>query len=316
MFPLTFRELRTMFRHHLRQVVVQAEPHEFRTVLIGSATIDPQTFDPRAASDESSDDFRVTHLNLERRPVTRLERCAFRTSLTRRLLVAAFAAIGLVPTNAGAGQTTLSDLLNGGEIVSGDKLFFGFENYLQSGNLNIDPATIDVFSIATLQPNGTTEYGIRFQRSGGWELEGANKLYDMSLDFLVTTTLPGVFISDNTLEFTGNHVGGGEAHLVEGVTDFQTGDTLANKEVFINIANTGVDKLIDHQIFAHFAKTIAISKDFQLQTRDSANDNIFVSHFDQTFSQVPEPGSVILMGIGGLAVIGYRRRIRRERNLI
>jgi hypothetical protein len=35
-----------------------------------------------------------------------------------------------------------------------------------------------------------------------------------------------------------------------------------------------------------------------------------MSHFDQTFSQVPEPSSALFLGLGGLALI-WRRRFTR-----
>lgn len=238
-------------------------------------------------------------------------------SLARRFLISAIVSFAMLPSCVHAIDITLADLLAGGEIVSGDKRMFGFTNYEQSGDLNIDASTIDVFPISSVAIDGSIEYGIRFQRAAVWELAGPNLLYDMSLDFQVEPTIPSHKISDNTLEFTGNHVGGGEAHLVEGVTDFQTSDTLANKEVYINIGNTGLDKLIDHQIFSHPARVIQVSKDFQLQTRSGALDNIFVSHFDQTFSEVhtPEPGTVILVAFSGLVLAGYGRMKRRERKI-
>ena len=239
-----------------------------------------------------------------------------RASLKLLILMSATAWLILLSSSTRATDLTLADLLAGGEITSGDKRFYGFDNYFQDGDLIIDAASIDVYAISSVGPSGI-EYGIRFQTQAGWELNGPNKNYDMSLDFLVQATAPGWSISDNTLEFTGNHVGGGEAHLVEGVVDYRTNDTLANKQVYINVGNTGIDKLVDHQLFAHTSKIIRISKDFQLQTRVGANDHIFVSHFDQTFSQVhvPEPGTVILTLLGGVVLVGFRRLKSRGRQV-
>ncbi|MBX3421126.1 MAG: hypothetical protein KF752_06175 [Pirellulaceae bacterium] len=214
-----------------------------------------------------------------------------------------------------ANAALLSDLLAGGEVVSGDKRFYGFENYIETGDLSVSAATIQVIPIQTIVL-GQLEYGIRFQTPTGWELNGANKNYDMSLDFHVMRLDGLALITDNTLEFTGNYVGGGEAHLVEGVVDDDTLDTLANKEVFLNLGGTGVDKLIDHQIFAHPAARLRISKDFQLQTR-FAGDNIFVSHFDQTFSQVPEPSGLMLSVIGAVCMLNFygTRRLNPKNRL-
>lgn len=207
-----------------------------------------------------------------------------------------------------ADAALLSELLAGGEVVSGDKRFYGFENYFESGDLSISAATIQVIPIQTMVL-GQLEYGIRFQTPTGWELSGANKNYDMSLDFHVMRLDGLALITDNTLEFTGNYVGGGEAHLVEGVVDDDTLDTLANKQVYLNLGGNGIDRLIDHQVFAHNAARLHISKDFQLQTRFDG-DNIFVSHFDQTFSQVPEPSGLILAVIGSVSTLVFARNRR------
>ncbi len=315
MFPLTYRELLSLSRDFFRHRRLRTKPIETQGEPGMSRGDHPPIFEPGSAKASCGDEITSSMIRYDLTPVSVTRGCTMRVSSTRRFLLTAFALLAMLPASARAAQTTLDVLLAGGDIVSGDKRFYGFENYLQSGDMNINPATIDVFTISTLQPDGTIEYGIRFQRAAGWELNGANKLYDMSLDFLVTATDPNKLISDNTLEITGNHIGGGEAHLVEGVVDFQTGATLANKEVYINIGDTGVDKLIDHQVFTSFVKTIRVSKDFQLQTRNSPNDNIFVSHFDQTFSQVPEPTSVILMGIGIVGVAGLRIRNRLARKV-
>lgn len=235
-----------------------------------------------------------------------------KTQLRSQAVSVAFAIVLAVSylTASDARAVTLADLLQpNAEIISGDKRFFNFENYLQSGDLNIPASTIDVFPISSTGPSGV-EYGLRFQRSSGWELAGPNLSYDMSLDFVVSRLDQLPWIKDNTLEITGNHVGGGESHIVEGVTDFDSMATLANKEVFINIGNTGVDKLIDHQNFSQLSAFVKVSKDFQLQTRESQLDNIFVSHFDQTFSQLPEPSSAILAVVAALGLFRVARRRR------
>jgi hypothetical protein len=57
---------------------------------------------------------------------------------------------------------------------------------------------------------------------------------------------------------------------------------------------------------------INISKDFSMTTGADPLSQVFVSHFDQTFSQVPEPSCVMLLGfgLGGLALV-WRRRFTR-----
>ncbi len=207
---------------------------------------------------------------------------------------------------------TLDDLLQGEQIVVGDKRFSGFANYTQSGDLDIPPSAIEVFPIIA---GGET--GLRFQPPTGWELNGANRVYNVGFDFLVSQIDNLPLITDSTLEITGNHVGGGEARLLEGVTDAHTLATLANKDVYINIANSGIDNLIDHQVFPGPKAAIRVSKGLVLQTRDGQLDNILVTHIDQTFSQVPEPSAFALLVIGitiAASVVRHAGRNKRAGN--
>lgn len=195
---------------------------------------------------------------------------------------------------------TLADLLQGGTITSGDKVFYGFENFSETGDLVVGPANIAVIPIFS-----GGEYGIRFQ-TGLWQLVGANKSYDIAFDFNVRRLDRLPYIHDNTLVITGGQANGGNATIAEGVVDPTNGNTLANKLVIIN---PNVQILVDHKIFAYDVAVALIRKDFAMTTGANANALIFVSHFDQTFSQVPEPGVLTIMS---LASLGLLRRSRKS----
>ncbi len=57
-------------------------------------------------------------------------------------------------------------------------------------------------------------------------------------------------------------------------------------------------------------RELEISKDFSMSTGNGQNDRVFVSHFDQTFSVIPE-AKTSLSSLGLAAMAGYcfiRRR--------
>ncbi|MFO0890772.1 MAG: PEP-CTERM sorting domain-containing protein [Isosphaeraceae bacterium] len=226
-----------------------------------------------------------------------------------RFLAIAFLVAALSTTTARAQsppQTTLADLLNGGSITWGDKIFFNFHNATTSGTLDV--AYDQIFVDCVTGGLNDDEIGLRFS-SSLWDLNGANQSYDLGFDFSVTRIDGLPLISDNTLEITGGFEGDGHADIAEGVTDRADGSTLANKYVYFDALET---KLIDHQLFEHLAAIIDISKDFKMRTGEDPDSRVFVSHFDQTFSQaIPEPTSVIMLGVGagtaGLVTIRRRR---------
>jgi hypothetical protein len=206
-------------------------------------------------------------------------------------------------------SVTLQYLLDGGTIDSGDKHFFNFHDFTQAGDLFVPATQIFVFPIINGPGLSEEEYGIRFQ-SSRWLLNGVNQTYDLALDFNVSITEPAFRFSDNTLEVTGGIAGDASILIAEGVIDELTGDSLANKLVFI--LNSGV-KLQDHQEFTHTALELEISKDLAMFT-GPLGGIAFVSHFDQSFSQtvspVPEPGTWAA-GFAMTALVGgqiWRRR--------
>jgi hypothetical protein len=231
----------------------------------------------------------------------------FRWILNSVLLLAAL----LSAASSAQASLTLADLLNGGSITFGDKVFYNFHNGTTSGTINVGFDQIFVDGV-TGGPNND-EFGLRFS-SSFWTLQGANQFYDLGFDFSVTRVDGLPRIHDNTLSITGGAVGDGQAFIAEGVTDGANGDTLANKFVFITPT---VSRLIDHKIFTHDAAVVDIHKDFSMITGRDPNSLVFVSHFNQTFSQsVPEPSSMALIGIGLIGVAGMARKRMYRQTLV
>jgi hypothetical protein len=218
------------------------------------------------------------------------------------LLIGSFTLNG-VPT-ARASGVTLADLLAGGSITFGDKIFYNFHNATTHGTLNVAYNQIFVDGVVGGQNND--ELGIRFS-SSAWLLTGANQSYDLGFDFSATRTDGLPLIHDVTLEMTGNVTGNGSTDIAEGVTNGADSSTLANLFTFISSSS---QNLIDHEVFPQDVAVANISKDFAMSTGEDSNARVFVSHFDQTFSQtIPEPTSVVMLGIGvGLVVFPRLRR--------
>lgn len=213
----------------------------------------------------------------------------------------------LLISSPSVNAVTLEDLsINGGQIIFEDKIFYGFHNVTQSGSLNVPLDQIFVDPVVGGTSGGEAEHGIRFS-SSLWTLAGPGLTYDLSFDFHVLQAQNAPKITDNTLEISGGFVGTGRASISEGVIDHATSATLANKLVYFDSVG---ENLVDHEVFPGGPYVeIEISKDFAMSTGTDPNARVFVSHFDQTFSQVPE-GGPSFAGLAALAlitVLGRRR---------
>jgi hypothetical protein len=213
------------------------------------------------------------------------------------------------------GAVTLQDLANGGTIRAYDPVnhpglcydltFYNFHNITQNGDLNVPLSEIFVDVIWGGPGSVENEPGIRFS-SALWSLSGSNLHYDLSLDFHVKTTGLDYCLSDNTLEFTGGIRGDARTQVAETVIDGDSRDSLAAKLVYID--SNGL-QLEDHTEFPGAPyRILEISKDFAMST-GSNGGYVFVSHFDQTFSVVPEANTNLsAIGLASMAGIAYLRR--------
>lgn len=219
-----------------------------------------------------------------------------------------------VASTSNALAVSLADLAAGGSIISGDKEFFDFHNITQTGDLNVALADINVVPIIGGPSIPESEFGIRFQ-SAQWTLAGPGLQYDLGIDFHVRQVAGRAIIHDNTLEISGGFVGDGRAQVSEGVLDHATSATLANKYVYFDAQG---ENLTDHHTFP--ASTVPpggyteleISKDFQMSTGAASDSRVFVSHFDQTFSQIPDGGSSAALAFVALGSVLGVFRVRRQ----
>lgn len=219
-----------------------------------------------------------------------------------------FAIAALFCAVSAEGSVSIADLLlPNATITSGDKEFFNFRNATQSGSIFVGWDSIYVDPITGGPGSPETESGIRFS-SALWTLAGPNLSYDLSVEFNVRTVSGLPLITGNTLEMTGGFIGDGSASVDEVIVDQLTQAPLGTNNVFFN---TSAQIAQDTAAFPGGPyEELEIRKDFSASTGATAGSRVFVSHFDQTFQQVPEPGSAAIAALSALVIIGGTSRSR------
>ena len=210
------------------------------------------------------------------------------------------------------GVNSLQDLINrspsgapvSSGIVIGDKTFYGF-SYQSSQTSAINPApTASQISVA--QPPGP-DIGLQF--SYAWFSEnGFNE--DSVIQYCVHVNDPTKAIDAVTLTFNGTAPVPGaltNSTVTEQVTDLQ-GHPLANISVFDNGQGmTQIDQSTGQ--LTPPRGDICVSKDIQLHSAaiQAGGGVATISVVDNTYHQVPEPASLALLSLGGLALLRRRR---------
>jgi hypothetical protein len=198
------------------------------------------------------------------------------------------------------GSVPLSTLLNpGATITSGDKVFSNFE-YSFTGNMP-DPTMVNVIPIQDALGN----YGIRFQ-GGFMDLPSSPGASDALINYKVAAG-PGFLISDAHLAGNPNVLG--EVGSV-GVTETflplgQQGQYTL--EIFDD-ENLEMAQLMDQVDFIPPTMMLNVQKDIHALAV-STGQSVTMSFIDQTFSQIPEPITVVSL-VAGVVAIGVARRGR------
>ena len=180
---------------------------------------------------------------------------------------------------------------SGADLLVGDK---DFTDFTISGSFQASQVTVTPIQ----EPNG--DFGIRF----GGTFVASNSALDMILGYQVSVTNSPNLISVANLSFDGQVTSGtGLAQVVEQV--FTNGGFYGQMSVF---ATASTNQLTASLAIIPPQSSLDISKDVILTATLPANSSI--SEIDQTFTQVPEPGTLALVAVGfsGLFLLQRRRQ--------
>ncbi len=218
-------------------------------------------------------------------------------------LLAATASAGWIPLT---GEPNSLSSLQGGSLVVGDKEFSGFV-LNGSGSGGAEP-NFNQMSVQGVQDVATGDYGLRFNEFS-WSV-GSNQTITVDLSFKVSI-LPDYddyFIKDIWLYLTGaGATGTGVVSAGENVwTDFPGGTQIASLTCSCDADN------VQLSAYAEFAPL----KEIYIQTKHisvsgGTNGTAHFSEFFQFYSQVPEPATIALLGLGGLTLLRRKRRGRK-----
>ncbi len=235
--------------------------------------------------------------------------------------ILAAAAFAIAATAAQA--IPLNDLLAGGSITAGDKVFdqwrLIYEDYSDAA-LTVDPANIEV----TPLHDGDRDPGpgLRFDvLNGAFDVtgDGIFAYIDYMLGFRVTAPVKhpikdnSLFLTDTQLENATDNLGafiqefvGTDPSLVEVPGDIGLPD-LAVKEVEISelIGVGATNDLFDEAEFPPQTQ-IYVSQDIFVWATDPAETARLLG-FEQRFSQVPVPSTLILL-FGSVLFAGFAHR--------
>lgn len=199
-----------------------------------------------------------------------------------------------------------------GSITVGDKVFSDFHCLTSGSGFTSGDCNAEVSGITS-----GTDVGIRvhdFFAAIGDGAAGAH--VDVTFTYDVATLSGAATIHDVGMAFNAtNPIANATTTVDEKVClgDITTlcGSPIA--DIFVQRTHVGAStivKLSDHADFSSLASKITVFKDIGLAA--DKNGNVSFSVLDQTFSQVPEPGSIALLGTAlfGCAAI-LRRRMKR-----
>lgn len=202
------------------------------------------------------------------------------------------------------GDKTLDDVV-GNQFIVGDKLFTitSFTSASFAGD--------QIFIVPYIA--GDPQMGRGFDLTGAFQdfVRGDALVSEFALEYTVEIVddpaYSDYWIVDNRLIFNGNAGGasGSFCRVDESVVDFMTGALIGQKSVFDIVRDPRETQLEDLLEFDP-VKKLQIVKNAKFYAATDCCDAT-ASFIRQSFSQVPEPGGIALVGLGALFVARRRR---------
>jgi hypothetical protein len=208
-----------------------------------------------------------------------------------------------IVTNLNPGQSVdLGNYLDptGNAILIGDKLFDDFMYVAGGTTTNLLPAGAITLSALSNSVGFGLSFGAPFHTTD-------NILKDFIIKYSVTVTNSPLLISDIHMTYNGTVVNGGYNSVTE--TAYDAAGFGVNVLGQVNVFNPPPE-LQASMVFAQAQEKIFIEKDIQLGG-SNLGDSSSISIINQTFSQIPEPSSIMLVftGLAGLLIWGRRTHL-------
>jgi hypothetical protein len=229
--------------------------------------------------------------------------CACVVFITSFFLGDSSACLGQVQvTNLNPGQSIdLAQLLNSNpsSVQIGDKVF---------GEFSVVPSDTNALAGDDLQLTAlSNQIGFGISLSGPMSAIG-NVTEDVVVRFSVAVTNSSQLISDVHLDYNSVVFGAGFSSVIEDVFTGGFGGTLVDQIDVLNLGGTN-EQLSAAANLPTPEQKIYIQKDVIFGGGAVGNQNAsFISIIDQTFSQVPEPSTMLLSFAGFATLLFVKRR--------
>jgi hypothetical protein len=208
-----------------------------------------------------------------------------------------------ISLTAGFAQAaTLADLFSGQSLVVGDKVFTGWTLGQNPNLVNLSQIDVTTLTDQPLNP------GIKYTVTGdALKVSDTNKI-DLSFNYTVSTTSAQTLIKDNSLALTGYSFMGNGGLIAIG----ESLGPLGSKLVYFDNKNDD-QQLTDLVNFPQPQFSLPVSTTIQVNG-DFAGDMANVTMFEQRFSQVPEP--LTMLGAATAAGFGifFKRKLNKKKD--
>ncbi len=226
----------------------------------------------------------------------------FRRVLKKRAAVLGLFAAALLGWSARAnGQTTdtLENLVNTGEsLMIGDKTFSNFD-YFASGLTNFDPSQIRV--------TASFSNGIYYLTwAGNMSLVSSGPATaDLVLNYRITTSSGLINMIDQSYTGSAQPSTGSFLSIDETARD-TSGTVVANGHLDAHDLSDPFSEAGDNLNVNPPQQVLDVTKDLGFGIVNGGF--VTISQVSQSFHQVPEPGSIVLFGLGLIGVFTFRKR--------